>query len=299
MGSDVWPIREKWIGTMSALKTVIFLLALTLTTSCSVKGYVKLSDFDHAKGSLPSRITLVNWNVEKGKDSDFRKDLLKIIEHDKPDIIFMQETSVSLLKDVAMAGYFASSWKLPWPGREATGVITLSKVAPVEVRPVPSKYREFFVISRKVSLATEYSLPGGEKLLSVNTHLLNFERWGTMKFRSQLNGLKAVMADHTGPIIMAGDFNTWNKKRLGLVQKLAEDLELKEVTSFPLGRKTGAMKCSLLNWLCGIQKDIPLDHVYYRGFTINQSPLLSYESSDHTAMLVELILGDKLTQGTD
>ena len=195
---------------------------------------------------------------------------------------------MELIKNEEMAGYFANSWKYPWPGGKTLGVVTLSKAAPKRVLAVPSKYREFFVTSPKVSLVTEYHLPGDERLLTLNVHLLNFERWGTMKFKSQLDDLAGIMADHRGPIIMAGDFNTWNKKRLDLVQKLAEKLNLKEVIDFPSGRTTADMASTEFNWLFGIDKNLPLDLVFYRGFKVNSPRILPYESSDHKPLLLEL-----------
>jgi hypothetical protein len=37
------------------------------------------------------------------------------------------------------------------------------------------------------------------------------------------------------------DFNTWNQKRLQLVREITRDIQLREVTDFPEGRKTGDM----------------------------------------------------------
>ena len=59
-----------------------------------------------------------------------------------------------------------------------------------------------------VALATEYLLPDGARLLAVNVHCLNFERWGTLKLRSQLTVLQARLAKHTEPLLLVGDFNT-------------------------------------------------------------------------------------------
>jgi endonuclease/exonuclease/phosphatase (EEP) superfamily protein YafD len=76
----------------------------------------------------------------------------------------------------------------------------------------------------KLSLITEYPLPNGDRLLAVNVHLLTFERQGTMKLRSRLDEIKSIMIEHSGPIIVGADFNTWNERRLGLVLGLAVDL---------------------------------------------------------------------------
>jgi endonuclease/exonuclease/phosphatase (EEP) superfamily protein YafD len=89
---------------------------------------------------------------------------------------------------------------------------------------------------------------------------------------------------------MAGDFNTWNEKRLVLVIGLAEDLQLQEVTEIPPGRKTADFRSSCLNWFFGVEKELPLDRVYYRGFADYSAEILPYTSSDHRAILVTLTL---------
>ena len=251
-------------------------------------GFVKLSEFHQSNNVLAANITLVSWNVQKGRDSRFPEDLGLLLEQYRPDIVFLQEARIDLLQGKEMGGYFANSWKYPWPGGATIGVVTLSKLEPIRVQHVPSKYLEFFVTTPKASLITEYLLPKGKRLLAVNAHLLTFERWGTMKFRSQLDELQSIIANHSGPVIVAGDFNTWNRKRLGLVQKLGENLGLKEVVDFPPGRTTGDLQSSLFNWIFGINKDLPLDRVYHRGFWAHFPRLLSYESSDHRPILVNL-----------
>ena len=72
-------------------------------------------------------------------------------------------------------------WSYPWPGGKTIGVQTLSRVPPVRIQSMPTRYREFVVTAPKVSLVTEYPLPNGEIVLAVNVHLLNFEVWSIKK----------------------------------------------------------------------------------------------------------------------
>jgi endonuclease/exonuclease/phosphatase (EEP) superfamily protein YafD len=137
---------------------------------------------------------------------------------------------------------------------------------------------------------TEYPLTNGQRLLAINVHLLAFERWSTVGIRSQLDDLEAVMQEHDGPIVLVGDFNTWSQKRLDLVQEVVDALNLTEVTDFPTGRRTGDKQTSFLNWLFGIDKQLPLDRVFYRGFTDHSARVLPYDSSDHRAIQVTLVL---------
>ena len=151
---------------------------------------------------------------------------------------------------------------------------------------MPTRWREVFLATPKVALATEYLLPTGARLLAVNVHCLNFERWGTLKFHAQLTALQARMAKHTGPILLAGDFNTWNQRRLRLVTELARDLQLREVGEFSSELKTGDRQSAVLNWLLGIDRTLPLDRVYYRGLSPLSATVLPLTSSDHRALQV-------------
>ena len=239
---------------------------------------------------MPARITVVNWNVQKGKHPQLARDLKFLLEQEKPDIVFLQEAKADLFEPEQMGGYFAQGWRYPWPGGQTVGVVTLSRIPSVRIQPVPTKYREFGVITPKVSLVTEYPMPNGQSLLAVNVHLLNFERWSVKKIRHQLEDLKSIIAHHSGPILMAGDFNTWNQKRLQLVKEIRQDTKLKEVTDFPAGRTTGDTRSTLWNEVLGIEKDLPLDRVFFLGFKPLLARVLNYNTSNHKPLLVKLKL---------
>jgi endonuclease/exonuclease/phosphatase (EEP) superfamily protein YafD len=269
---------------------LVWLSLSAVAISCRASGILQVSPFDEQDSVMPETITFVNWNAQKGAHTQFRQDLESMIERHSPHLIFLQEARADLMEPKAMGGYFASSWSYPWPEGKAIGVMTFSKAAPLKTRSVPTKWREFFVTAPKVSFVTEYLLPGGAIMLAVNVHLLNFERWGTMKVRDQLNELKTIISRHHGPILMAGDFNTWSERRLGLVQELARETDLVEVTSFPPGRTTASKDSGFLDWFLGIDNELPLDRVYHRGFRELGARVLEYSSSDHNAILVRLRL---------
>jgi endonuclease/exonuclease/phosphatase (EEP) superfamily protein YafD len=266
------------------------ILLVVLTVSCRGKGTIQVAEFSEQNQFLPASITVVNWNVQKGRHTHFIKDLKLLLERETPDIVFLQEVTAGLFVPEQMGGYFAESWSYPWPGGETSGVLTLSRIPPVRIQSVPTKYREFGVTAPKVSLITEYPLLNGENLLAVNVHLMNFERWSVRKLKHQLEALKTIMASHSGPIVMAGDFNTWNHKRLELVKEMTQDIKLKEVTDFPQGRTTGDTQSEFWNDVLGVEKDLPLDRVFFLNFKPESARVLSYDTSDHKPILVKLIL---------
>jgi endonuclease/exonuclease/phosphatase (EEP) superfamily protein YafD len=253
------------VKTNFALRAFLILM-VAVTVSCRGEGATQVAEFSDRAQTLTTSITVVNWNAQKGKNSQFAEDLKLILEQERPDIVFLQEAKADFFEPQQMGGYFAEGWSYPWPGGKTIGVLTLSRVPPVRIQPVPTKYREFRVAAPKVSLVTEYPLPNGENLLAVNVHLLNFERWSIKKISHQMEDLKTIMANHSGPIIMAGDFNTWNQKRLQLVKKNTRDIKLREVTGFLEGRKTGDTNSDFWNEFLGIEKDLPLDRLFFSGF---------------------------------
>ena len=272
-----------------ALRAFLILL-VAMTVSCRGKGTIQVAHFSEQDQFLPASITVVNWNAQKGRHPQFVRDLRQLLEREAPDIVFLQEVTAGFFEPDQMGGYFAESWSYPWPGGQTSGVLTLSRIPPVRRQPVPTKYREFDVIAPKVSLVTEYPLSYGKNLLAVNVHLLNFERWSLNKLRHQLEDLKAIMANHTGPVIMAGDFNTWNQKRLQLVKEITQDMKLKEVTDFPQGRTSGDTRSEFWNEVFGIEKNLPLDRVFFVNFEPESARVLNYDTSDHKPILVKLIL---------
>jgi endonuclease/exonuclease/phosphatase (EEP) superfamily protein YafD len=264
---------------------VVFLTS-ALTTACRLTGVAPLSPLVVEQQSLPHRLTIVSWNVHKQGDARLQADLHSLLRQQRPALVFLQEATAELRDSTLMTGHFAPSWHYPWLDRSATGVLTWSPVAPTRSEVMPTRWREFFLATPKVALATEYLLPTGAQLLAVNVHCLNFERWGTLKFRAQLAALQGLMAKHTGPILLAGDFNTWNQRRLRLVTALARDLQLTEVGEFAGALTTGDRQLAVLNWLLGIDRTLALDRVYYRGLSLLSARVLPLTSSDHRALQV-------------
>jgi endonuclease/exonuclease/phosphatase (EEP) superfamily protein YafD len=265
---------------------LVVFLTTVLTTSCRVTGVNPLSPLAVEQRSLPHCITIVSWNVHKQRDMRLQADLHALLRRQRPALVFLQEATAELLDSTLMTGHFAPSWHYPLLDGSATGVLTLSPVAPMRSEGLSTRWREFFLATPKVALATEYLLPTGARLLAVNVHCLNFERWGTLKFRAQLTALQVLMAKHTGPILLAGDFNTWNPRRLRLVTALAQDLQLTEVREFAGALKTGDQQSAVVNWLLGIDRTLALDRVYYRGLSPLSATVLPFTSSDHRALQV-------------
>jgi len=262
-----------------------FVLGLSIF-GCRKIGTRKIHSFPHSDAVLSSEFTFLNWNIQKGANEDFGEVIREIIETSHPDIVFFQEAKANLFPGEEMGAYFAESWQYPWPTGEIIGVLTASRVPPHSTHRIQTEGREFYITAPKVSLASVYPLSGGRELLALNVHLLNFEKGSAKWFARQLMDLAEVMEDHTGPVLWAGDFNTWNPKRLTMVLELAGELGLTEVSGFPEGRKTGDQGHGGFNKVLGVDASLPLDRVFYRGLQPIEADVLAIEASDHRPLWI-------------
>ena len=107
-------------------------------------------------------------------------------------------------------------------------------------------------------------------MLVVNLHAVNFEL-GMATFREQLNDLTALIHRHQGPVILAGDFNTWSDKREFWLNKLVGELGLQEAIPVPDLRRTASYR--------------PLDHLYYRNLDLVEVSSPATDASDHNPIM--------------
>ena len=124
-------------------------------------------------------------------------------------------------------------------------------------------------------MVTRFPLAGTGRTVAIsNLHGINFTLL-LGSFRSQLEAVAAELARHDGPIVFAGDFNTWSDDRSALLNEVASRLGLKPVEVNPDGRRRTL--------------GLHLDHLFVRGFTVVQASAPEVKSSDHNPILVTLV----------
>jgi endonuclease/exonuclease/phosphatase (EEP) superfamily protein YafD len=227
-----------------------------------------------AEKMLPvHNVKLLVWNVYKGKHPRWAKDFCEVVKGH--DLILLQEA----VTDDKMPAL----WKSKFPNyiwnmaasfnlnpSNSTGVAIGSRVQPTDLRFVRSTGRELFLLSPKIALISQFRIKGRKnKLLVVNTHSLNFTT--TAHFIKSIEEKIQQISHHKGPVIFAGDFNTWNPRRwLALVQMMAQ-LEL-----FPVE-------------FLQDPRFFKLDHVFVRGAKVHSTEILhGFKGSDHVPLEVVL-----------
>lgn len=230
---------------------------------------VFINNSELVKRELPAEFSMAGWNIYKQDDDNWRSELTTLVE--KSDLIVLQEAKLSFLLQQLMQQH-----ELSWTQVEAfsvykqsMGVLTASRVAPISVckKTVAEPWLRF----PKSSLISYYPWAGSdEPLLVANMHMINFTL-GVDEFTQQLESAIAVIRQHKGPVIMAGDFNTWTNKRLDQLQTMTASVELEQLIYQKDVRKTAFGN--------------PLDDVYFRG--MQQLTASSYETdaSDHNPIV--------------
>ena len=182
----------------------------------------------HAEETLDSNlISLLNWNVYKGQRDNWRDDFNQLIQ--QQDIVLLQEAS--LQPDLHQA---LNQKKLNWNLNTAfyyddseTGVLTASTVKAKRVCGL--RAYEPVIHIPKTMLISEYRLSNQlDTLLVANIHGINFTL-GTEAYREQIMALTEALRLHNGPVIVAGDFNTWSDSRMEVVEGMVQQLSLKAV----------------------------------------------------------------------
>ena len=156
----------------------------------------------------------------------------------------------------------------------ATGVMTLSSSAPSMSCDFTSW--EPWLGTPKATSVTEFSLANrGDRLLAINLHAVNFAL-GVADFQRQFDALREVLGNHRGPIILAGDLNTWSDERRTLVTNFMEQYDLTPVAFTPDLRTRYFGQA--------------LDHLYVRGMRAESARVLPVSTSDHNPLRVRLVL---------
>ena len=150
-----------------------------------------------------------------------------------------------------------------------TGVITgvSSKVSSFQA--ILSPDREPITGTAKTTMIKNVRLTNDLDLLLINIHAINFVT--QRKFERYIYKIIDNLKHHSGPIIWAGDFNTWNHKRLSFLDRTLAEYGLKRVLSTKY----------FLN--------LNLDHVYVRGCQLYHSKIYTkIQSSDHSPFIVDM-----------
>ena len=232
------------------------------------------------KNPLPigEKIVLLNWNVHKNNHSlAWLDDFSKLLHRHKPDLILFQEyqtmNKLSILDKQHEYGYGFFP-NIVWKNNHF-GLINAAKSEILEFDYYMTDEVEPIIKTPKIVLETMYEMHHAQNLRVVNVHMINFVK--IKKFLAQIEQIEKALAKDDSALILSGDFNTWNKKRMTILEKLARNYGLQNV-AFQGNKHQKA------------PFPFPLDHIFYKKLTLQKSEVLvDVNTSDHKPLLTTFL----------
>ena len=231
---------------------------------------IQCKENPNTTAALPSGdLHLASWNLLKGKLEGWQQ-VVKQARVDRNNVLFLMQEATDEQRIHDALGLheqpvFAAGYKA---GKTQSGVLTSAAVSPTANCRL--QHQEPWLRSPKASLIAFYNIENQqEQLLVANVHGINFTM-SSKPFKQQINDILNIIGEHQGPIILAGDFNTWNKTRTHFLQQATEQHGLSQAPF-----QKDKLK-SFAGW--------PLDHVFYRGLTLQTTHVIEVTSSDHNLL---------------
>jgi len=222
---------------------------------------------------LDGRLNVSVWNIYKQKRKNW-KHVLKRLSHSS-QLVLLQEAGlttemVDFINSHSLNVAMTKAFKL---FGTSLGVMNLS--ASPASSACAFHATEPLIRFAKSALITHYPLSNGETLLVVNLHGINFD-WKLARYTEQFEALSLELGGHSGPIILAGDFNTWRNDRLKLIYDFAKRFGLSEA-EYHLDERQ--------RFFC-----LALDHLFYRGLDFHHAESKVTDASDHNPIIAHFTL---------
>ena len=219
---------------------------------------------------VPETFGLLCWNVHKNnsKNSVFKHYLEKI--EATCDFFILQEANFRDDRYFTHPHFTFDAAANLEVRNTFYGVLTASRVESLNAQAYLSEGKESLVGPHKSLLVSHYSFEDESNLLILNVHAINFRE--NQRFNRELERFLELMQSHKGAMIVAGDFNTWNKKRMKKLHELREELGLKMVPF----KQSDSVKSFMGN---------QLDFIFYRGVElVGYSVDRDHNLSDHNPL---------------
>jgi len=261
--------KNQSVSNSSAISTALPSCDTVAETAAPVKNVRALN---------PDNIAFLNWNIYKGNDEGWQRDLSAFSE--SHDVMTIQEATLSedmtsLLKAHDFNWTMNTAFYL---NGTAAGVMNVASAG--VIHSCGFKVNEPLIRIPKSALISYYPIAGSdEKLLVANIHGINFT-FGVSDYREQLEKLYDAVKHHNGPMIVAGDFNSWSDYRMAVVSQLVKKLKLSAL-QYAVNNKTHLFGNAI-------------DHVFYRQLEPLKHEVQQVTSSDHNPISVNFKLSSKV-----
>ena len=220
---------------------------------------------------FPESFGLLCWNVhKKNRQSDFLRYLKAFEGRYDIDCLLLQEAEFGVEGGSIPDTYLYDAAANLEIGGRFYGVLTASVARSEEAHAYLSGARESLIGTRKSLIVSHYRFSDETPLLIFNIHAINFRETGS--YERELRRFAERVESYEGPLIVAGDFNSWSASRTWRLHRFKNALglktvrfdEKKKIKSF-MGRR--------------------LDFIFYRGLELIDSAVFDdHALSDHNPL---------------
>ena len=225
--------------------------------------------------AVPNTFGVLCWNVHKNNTihTEFEPFLQKFTQENKVDFLLFQEANFRDDKYFTLPNFtFDAAANLEFRG-EFYGVLSASRVESKSAQAYLSEGKESLIGPHKSLILSAYPFEDGTELLVLNVHAINFRE--NKRYDKELERFLELMQDHQGPMIIAGDFNSWNKKRMLKLHEIREKLSLNAVPF----KQIDKVKSFMGNHL---------DFIFYRGVELVDFKVhKDHRLSDHNPLFAQ------------
>jgi len=224
--------------------------------------------------AFDTNITVTVLNIQKSENSGWKDETFKDLVEGS-DLILIQESVDAFPTYRSADEFYIDSFYKSWGDfRYNTGLTSLSKVPFDEAKRLVSVDTEPVAATPKVTSIEQFIVKGlKQKLLVANTHAINFT--GLSAYKRQISAVAEELKKHDGPVVWAGDFNTWSGRRKEYLDSVMSELGLVEIS---FNSRTELL--------------LVLDHAYVKGVVVKDAKQLQLGISDHEPLRFTLSFQD-------
>lgn len=218
--------------------------------------------------TVPDEFSILCWNVHKNNDNFSFKHYIEEFTKTHPvDFFIFQEADFKHEKELNLEAFSYTAAANLEKNKSFYGVLTASKCKTSHSRPLISKGKELVVGPKKSLLLTKHQFKDQSPLWILNLHAINFRE--NKHFYKEIDHIEEIIEQYQGALIIAGDFNTWNKRRTSYLFDKMKELKL---TNVPF-TKEDKVKSFMRNHL---------DFIFYRGLELEYKHIENnHNLSDH------------------
>lgn len=220
------------------------------------------------------RLNVLVWNIYKENRSGWQLVLEDLGQN--AELVLLQESSLKkeFTDWLGKQGWIAAHASAFEAFDVSAGVLNLSRIPAQKV--CSYTHMEPWLRLPKSALFSLYPLSDGRSLAVINVHSVNFTL-GIEAYSEQLQTLRGLVQGHAGPLLVAGDFNSWSRSRSERLQEDMRRLGLKKARFAPDNRKE-------------VLTGYKLDHLFYRGLALIKTEAPVTDASDHNPLVVSFTL---------